>query len=151
MATLKHKSNMNSRIRIDHLQASLNKAMSSVIQVERLLIPRIQSDLTKAFFDEEKYWQQKSRNNWMKDGDRNTSFFHACTKTRFFVNRITTIKDAEGRIRRGDKEIGIHAQQFFINVYTSNRRPVSQIDFADFKSLVTNQMNDDLTKDFTDT
>ena len=150
MAKLKHKSNLNSRIRINQLQAALDKAMSSVNRTERRTISHIQRELTVAYRDEERYWQQKSRNQWMKEGDCNTEFFHACTKTRFSVNRLLTIKDEEGMIYRGDKEIGVHAQEFFTKVYESNGRPVSIIDFAGFKPIVTKQINDDLTKDLSD-
>jgi len=150
MATLKHRSNMNSHIRINQLQTALDRSMSSLLRAERLLIPQIQRDLTKAYNDEEKYWQQKSRNSWMKEGDRNTGFFHACTKTRFTMNRITSIYNEEGRMFKGNQEIDNHAQRFFTNVFTSSGRSVSTIDFANFKSTVTPHINSELTKDFTD-
>ncbi|KAG7530150.1 hypothetical protein ISN44_Un109g000110 [Arabidopsis suecica] len=58
--------------------------------------------------------------------------------------------DGEREIYKGDKEVGRHAQQFFTNVYASNGRPVSTIDFADFNPTVTPRINEDLTRDFTD-
>lgn len=85
-------------MRIKHLQAVLNKAMSSMIRSERQLIPQIQKELATAYNDEETYWKQKSRNQWMLEGDRNTSFFHARTKTRFSKNRIMSIKDEHGSV-----------------------------------------------------
>jgi len=121
-----------------------------MLRTERQLIPQIQRKLTIAYNDEEKYWQPKSRNSWMKEGDRNTCFFHACTKNRFSVNIITSIKDDAGTIFIGDRDIGRHAQNFFTNIYESNGRLVSTIDFAGFKSTVTKAMNDDLTKEFSD-
>ena len=56
MASLKHKSNMNSRDKINQLQAALNRSMASLIRSERQLIPQIQRELTKAHHHEEKYW-----------------------------------------------------------------------------------------------
>ncbi|CAE6157413.1 unnamed protein product [Arabidopsis arenosa] len=82
LSRLKHRSNLNADSRIKELQSQLNAAMSSISRSERQAIPQIQRDLAQAYNDEEKYWHQKSRNNWMIGGDRNTGFFHACTKTR---------------------------------------------------------------------
>lgn len=78
-------------------------------------------------------------------------FFYACTKTRFAVKRLTTIKDDAGMIYKGDKAIGRHAQHFFTTVYESNKRPVSTIDFVGFKPTVTKEINHELTKEFSDT
>lgn len=150
LARLKHSSNLNADSRIQHLQSQLNLAMSSVSRTERRAIPHIQRRLATAYNDEEKYWHQKSRNSWMIEGDRNTCFFHACTKTRFAKNRIYTIKDDHGIVYNGDNDIGLHAQRFYSEIFASNGRSVSPIDFADFKPTVTQSMNSDLCREFSD-
>lgn len=66
------------------------------------------------------------------------------------MNRIISIKDDTGLSYRGDKVIGKHSQSFFTKVYESNSRQFSTIDFAGLKATVTKQMNDDLTKEFSD-
>lgn len=45
-------------------------------------------NLCAAFRDEELYWKQKGRANWLREGDRNTKFFHATTKQRRARNRV---------------------------------------------------------------
>ncbi|XP_020884705.1 uncharacterized protein LOC110229278 [Arabidopsis lyrata subsp. lyrata] len=92
LARLKHRSNLNADSRIKDLQAQLNTVMSSISRTERLAIPQIQRDLAKAYNDEEKYWHQKSRNNWMIGGDRNTGF-----STR--VQRLGTQKTESTQLR----------------------------------------------------
>lgn len=84
----------------------------------------------------------------MGEGDRNTSFFHATTKTRNATNRIDIIEDEHGKVFQGNKEIGVHACNFFTNLFTSSGRQVSPIDFADFVPTVTQQVNEDLTREF---
>lgn len=44
--------------------------------------------LCDAYKEEELYWKQKNRVNWLKEGDKNTNFFHTTTKQRRAMNRI---------------------------------------------------------------
>ncbi|XP_019099765.1 PREDICTED: uncharacterized protein LOC109132546 [Camelina sativa] len=123
--------------------------MESTNRGHRRHIPRLQDALTKAYQDEECYWHTKSRNRWLNCGDRNTNFFHASTKTRYAKNYISPLHDLQNNVYEGDKDIGEHAQKYFSEVYTTSRIPVSPIDFGDFPSTVTQETNDDLTREFT--
>ncbi|XP_020876164.1 uncharacterized protein LOC110227149 [Arabidopsis lyrata subsp. lyrata] len=114
MSKGKHKSNMNAAKRIDYHQSKLNQAMESTNRAIRRRIPQIQEELTKAYRDEEIYWRTKSRKQWMKEGDRNTAYFHASTKTRYSRNYISSINDEQNNTFRGDEEIGSHAQTIFL-------------------------------------
>jgi len=70
----------------------------------------------------------------LKEGDRNTGFFHACAKTRYSRNRINSIMDEQDQMFTGDDEISHHAQDIFTNIFGSNGIQVSPIEFAYFKS-----------------
>ncbi|KAL5783915.1 hypothetical protein ACOSQ2_006307 [Xanthoceras sorbifolium] len=45
---------------------------------------------------EEMFWHQKSRNNWLRCGDRNTKFFHLSTMIRRRRNKIEGLRDVNG-------------------------------------------------------
>ena len=66
---------------------------------------------------EELLWYQKSRREWIKYGDRNTSFFHQKTITRRACNRITVIRDDGGNWLYEAQEIKTHAVTFFSTLY----------------------------------
>ena len=57
----------------------------------------------KACRAEEDYWRQKSRSLWLKEGDRNTAYFHKQAEARKQYKTVTevqvqnkTIEDPEG-------------------------------------------------------
>ena len=55
-------------------------------------------DLIKREQQEEILWKQKSRKLWLREGDRNTSFFHKSTVQHRQHNYITHLKLAKGNI-----------------------------------------------------
>lgn len=47
---------------------------------------------------EEIFWRQKSRVQWLKEGERNTRFFHRSTLTNRTHNRISSILNEDGEL-----------------------------------------------------
>lgn len=45
---------------------------------------------------EEIFWRQKSRENWIREGDRNTKFFHSSVKVKRSLNRILSLRLKDG-------------------------------------------------------
>ena len=45
---------------------------------------------------EDEMWRQRSRLNWFREGDRNTSFFHAKALARYTKNYIKGLFDGMG-------------------------------------------------------
>eukprot|EP00253_Pinus_taeda_P032627 PITA_32627 len=61
----------------------------------------------KLCHQEEIFWKQKSRVQWLKEGDINTKFFHKSTIENRTYNRISLIKDEEGQIHQSHKKIEV--------------------------------------------
>jgi len=65
---------------------------------------------------EEVFWKQKSRVQWIKEGDRNTSFFHLSAMKHRKANSISKLCLENGNIIIEDTEIGDQAVLFFQNL-----------------------------------
>lgn len=44
------------------------------------------------------YWRQRSKTGWMREGDRNTAYFHAKATKRFEVNHVVSLQDRNGNL-----------------------------------------------------
>ncbi|XP_021766581.1 uncharacterized protein LOC110731038 [Chenopodium quinoa] len=54
---------------------------------------KLRKELDEVLEQEELLWYQKSRVEWIQDGDRNTTFFHLSTIARRWRNKISAIKE----------------------------------------------------------
>nr|TKR85033.1 hypothetical protein D5086_0000251720 [Populus alba] len=63
--------------------------------------------------DEESYFKQKSRIQWLQLGDRNTSFFHKSLLHRQVRNNIYRLQDDAGTVIHDQQEIGNMASTYF--------------------------------------
>jgi hypothetical protein len=57
---------------------------------------KLQAELEECQKQEDILWRQKSRVQWLKEGERNTKFFHRSMVHRCYINRITQLEDAQG-------------------------------------------------------
>lgn len=69
---------------------------------------------------EEMYWTQRSKQEWLKNGDKNTKFFHAKTKQRRARNSIESILDAASNEFYEEDEISEIFVQHFDGVFRAN-------------------------------
>lgn len=82
----------------------------------RVQMKEIEDELHNLFKKEETIWHQRSRTNWIKDGDKNTSFFHRTTTGRKKRNNISRIRHNEGIWRNKAKEIETTFVDYFRNL-----------------------------------
>lgn len=80
-------------LRLEGVQRALGKYVS-----ERLLYleEKLKEERSLILLQEELLWKQKSRNDWLKEGDGNTKFFHTSTLVRRRRNKIEALQNARG-------------------------------------------------------
>lgn len=95
----------NNRAQIDVTKARLHQ-ISAMPATDQLLVEEktLKSKLHALWKQEEIYWKQRSRVRWLKEGDRNSKFFHLSTMERRRRNKIIKLRDSGGRGVWLDKE-----------------------------------------------
>ncbi|XP_062114585.1 uncharacterized protein LOC133825691 [Humulus lupulus] len=73
------------------------------------------------------FLRQKSKVNWLKFGDDNTVFFHACLKQRKEVNRIASFVSDKGQLIENYEEVVAHFLSHFRSVLGSQSKASGSI------------------------
>lgn len=82
---------------------------------------KLRKELETVLVQEEIFWFQKSRRDWIAFGDRNTKFFHQKTITRRARNQIKAIKDSCRVWLYDPQEIKREAVEFFSDLYAPDQ------------------------------
>lgn len=79
----------------------------------------LQKDYEGILLQEECYWKQKSRDNWIALGDRNTSYFHASTTINKGRRWILSLQDHNEVWISNHDELKDMATAFYKMLYTA--------------------------------
>lgn len=103
--------------RIDGIQRKLAiKYDGGLIKLER----KLRANLDEVLYQEELFWYQKARVDWIRDGDRNTSFFHLSTIIKQWKNKIVALKDDNGDWISHPEHVKNFVVNYFKNLYTED-------------------------------
>lgn len=72
----------------------------------------LKKEINEVLTREEIMWNQRSRVEWLKNGDSNTKLFHASTSQRWSKNRIEGLMDSEGEWHTEEDETEDHCELF---------------------------------------
>jgi hypothetical protein len=97
---------------------------------------------------DEVYWAQRSRSNWLQHGDRNTSFFHNFASTRRKKNTIKKLKDENEDWVEGTGQLKTLILNYFTNLFTSEVQEVDQAVLDKIHPRVDEDMNERLLAPF---
>jgi exonuclease III len=112
-------------------------------------ISRLKKEIECLMEQEDVKWKQRAKQNWYKNGDRNTPFFHAWADHRRRINHIRSIVDEEGRCWKKKKEIPGVFIAFYQNLFTSEGTFGAEECLAALEPRVTPAMNAALLAEFT--
>jgi hypothetical protein len=110
----------------------------------------IEHKLGELFVCEEIMARQRSRVEWLREGDRNTSFFHARASARKRTNKISTLRREDGSLCESQGEMKGMVQQFYEHLFTSENCDSEDAVLDSIPVKVTADMNADLCKTYTD-
>eukprot|EP00253_Pinus_taeda_P033531 PITA_33531 len=102
---------------------------------------------------EEFFCKQKCRVQWLKEGDRNTKFFCISTIVNRAYNRISSIKDENGRILETHEEINVVLVKHFRDISKENfseREPFIKNLIKHICKLVSTEENRNLNRPLTE-
>ncbi|XP_074302488.1 uncharacterized protein LOC141634059 [Silene latifolia] len=116
----------------------------AAVQKRRKLI----AEIAALYKQEEQYWRQRSRTLWLKDGDRNTKFFHSKAGERKRKNFIPFLIDDEGRECAGEEKVEGVAVDYFKELFQTAEPTNFDDVLLGLEGRVTDRMNGMLRMDY---
>ncbi|XP_075665701.1 uncharacterized protein LOC142635432 [Castanea sativa] len=112
-------------------------------------INSLRKEVNDLLDDEEIYWGQRAKAHWLKEGDKNTKFFHTQASERRKQNTILGIEDSQGRWCNERDSIAQVAVEYFETIYETNSPTLIHEIIAAIPTKVIAEMNESLNKNFT--
>ncbi|KAL0443866.1 UNVERIFIED_CONTAM: hypothetical protein Slati_2109300 [Sesamum latifolium] len=142
--------NVSSRInKLEKRIQDLRKGMITTNSKAEEMKIRMELDGLKQ--DEECMWKQRSRVDWLRNGDKNTSFFHARASKRKLINEILRIKDGHGQWREKEEDMQEVLLNYFSKLFESSKSNTQHIDkiLECVGRRVNDEMNESLNQPYT--
>lgn len=124
-------------------QQMLEQELSNVSPNQEL-IEELKQTLSKAYAEEEDFWRQISRIQWLNGGDKNSTFFHAVTRGRWACNKFTIIEDEEGHAFYTENQIARSFALFYQKLFIAGNSDASEVVNEALVPMVTTEMNEKL-------
>ncbi|GKV50648.1 hypothetical protein SLEP1_g57349 [Rubroshorea leprosula] len=124
------------------LLASPHDALVSIEQEQAQKVAALQ-------LAEESYFKQKSRIQWLKEGDGNTTYFHKVVKARTCKNTIKELYTLDNKKLTSPSDMQEEAVGFYKGLLGTADRNCSQIETDCLKSLLQYQLPNDMKSSLT--
>ncbi|GMJ02632.1 hypothetical protein HRI_003932400 [Hibiscus trionum] len=98
---------------------------------------------------EELYWEQRARVNWMRNGDKNTAFFHRFASQRQKKNKVESLIDDNGNSVDTNESLLNLATSYFTDLFHSDGVSSPEPILEGVEPCITNSMNEKLDCEFT--
>lgn len=115
-------------------------------------VKKTENQIANLLLDEEVYWKQRSRANWLREGDKNTRFFHLKASARRKKNRIEGIWNQENVWIDDTEKIEREFHEYFTSLFETSSPSKMQIEAAltHLEPKVNAEMNEQLDMSFTE-
>ncbi|GMJ04189.1 hypothetical protein HRI_004088000 [Hibiscus trionum] len=97
---------------------------------------------------DELYWEQRARVNWLRHGDRNSSFFHKWASVRKKKNTISKLQNDDGVWFSEDTEMLNLVGSYFQKLFTSSDMVDDRRLLDCVRPVITGEVNSKLTSPF---
>jgi hypothetical protein len=102
------------------LQEKLRQVSGNIGANSWVEIQAIEKALGSLLDQDEAYWKQRSRNMWLKGGDKNSRFFHWKASARRTNNKISGLFDDSGSWKEDNAGIFQVVETYFSTVFASS-------------------------------
>uniref|UniRef100_A0A803L998 Uncharacterized protein n=1 Tax=Chenopodium quinoa TaxID=63459 RepID=A0A803L998_CHEQI len=127
--------------KISKCEAALQEAQGAQIDARMLdTCEKLAEEINELRRMEESYWYTRSRANEMRDGDKNTAYFHRKASQRKKKNRIDGLFDLSGEWRTDEGQIRSIISEYFGSLFSTD----NPTDFATALEGVERVVSDDM-------
>jgi hypothetical protein len=98
---------------------------------------------------EEVMWRQRSRVQWLAEGDKNTRFFHLRASQRKRRNKISQLRKSDGEITDDPIAMASATNEFYRDLYRSEGTEEMEVVLDSVPVRVTREMNEGLVSTIT--
>ncbi|XP_050229329.1 uncharacterized protein LOC126678474 [Mercurialis annua] len=109
-----------------------------------ILEEKLSKDLEDTLYQEELLWIQKSRCDWVVDGDRNTAYFHRRTSTRRRKNKIWALKNEHGQLVDNPDTLKEMATEYYSKLFTKEVDAYTSLPCQGLFPVLENRLSDQL-------
>ncbi|KAL5568460.1 hypothetical protein UlMin_025035 [Ulmus minor] len=110
----------------------------------------LEKALSALKYKEKRYWKQRSKDTWLKCGDKNSKFFHQKASARRAKNSISGLLDANEKWCDTEQGMTQIIESYFGTLFSSSSPSLVEFDrvLDTIDRKVTSQMNDQLDRVF---
>jgi hypothetical protein len=116
--------------------------------LDLVAIREVQRDVNNALEQDDLKWRLRAKEHWLKSGDKNTKFFHACATQKKRRNTITSICDVNGAVCTTNEGIEEAFVSYFTHLFASSAPTGVEECLQNLPRKVTMEMNEMLTREF---
>ena len=112
----------------------------------------VERQIHHLLLDEGIYWKQRSRADWLTEGDKNIKFFHHKASSRKRKNKIWGIEDAHGNWIKETGEIANQFCEYFTALFSTSSPTKDQMEdsLRGLKPKVSPEMNAYMSQPYTE-